>query len=67
MFMANTASRGPVGLQADGTIMPMVPPEQPVQLVAVRDIGAFAALAIANPDELPAAAGGRAARRGPRP
>jgi uncharacterized protein YbjT (DUF2867 family) len=47
-FMENYA--GPSrGLQPDGTIRTPAPPHIVEQLIAVRDIGAFAAIALANP------------------
>ena len=50
MFMENVRGAGPVGLQPDGTLRNFVPPDVAVQLIAVDDIGAFAALALADPD-----------------
>lgn len=48
-FMENYA--GPWrGLQPDGTIRTPTPPHIVEQLIAVRDIGAFAAIAFTNPD-----------------
>jgi uncharacterized protein YbjT (DUF2867 family) len=49
MFMENMCSRGPVGVQPDGTLSHFFPPDLPAQLIAVDDIGAFAGLAFANP------------------
>lgn len=49
MFMENMRSRGPVGVQPDGTLSHFLPPDLPTQLVAVHDIGVFAALAFSNP------------------
>ncbi len=48
-FMENFAGPGR-GLQPDGTIRTPAPPHVVEQLIAVRDIGAFAAIAFANPD-----------------
>jgi uncharacterized protein YbjT (DUF2867 family) len=48
-FMENYAGPGR-GLQPDGTIRTPAPPHIAEQLIAVRDIGAFAAIAFANPD-----------------
>ena len=48
-FMENFAGPGR-GLQPDGTIRTPAPPHVLEQLIAVRDIGAFAAIAFANPD-----------------
>jgi uncharacterized protein YbjT (DUF2867 family) len=47
-FMENYAGPGR-GLQPDGTISTPAPPHIVEQLIAVRDIGAFAAIAFANP------------------
>jgi uncharacterized protein YbjT (DUF2867 family) len=47
-FMENYAGPGR-GLQPDGTIRTPAPPHIVEQLIAVRDIGAFAAIAFANP------------------
>jgi uncharacterized protein YbjT (DUF2867 family) len=47
-FMENFAGPGR-GLQPDGTIRTPAPPHVVEQLIAVRDIGAFAAIAFANP------------------
>jgi uncharacterized protein YbjT (DUF2867 family) len=49
MFMENIRGVGPVGIQRDGTLSHFVPPDVPVQLIAVDDIGAFAALALRDP------------------
>ena len=48
-FMENYAGPGR-GLTPDGTIRTPAPPHIVEQLIAVRDIGAFAAVAFANPD-----------------
>jgi uncharacterized protein YbjT (DUF2867 family) len=48
-FMENYAGPGR-GLQPDGTIRTPAPPHIVEQLIAVRDIGAFAAIAFADPD-----------------
>jgi len=48
-FMENYAGPGR-GLQPSGTIRTPAPPHLAEQLIAVRDIGAFAAMAFANPD-----------------
>jgi uncharacterized protein YbjT (DUF2867 family) len=48
-FMENYAGPGR-GLQPDGTIRTPAPPHVVEQLIAVRDIGAFAAVAFASPD-----------------
>jgi uncharacterized protein YbjT (DUF2867 family) len=48
-FMENYAGPGR-GLQPDATIRTPAPPQVIEQLIAVSDIGAFAALAFANPD-----------------
>jgi uncharacterized protein YbjT (DUF2867 family) len=50
MFMENIRRAGPVGVQPDGTLSNFVPPNVPVQLIAVDDIGAFTALALHDPD-----------------
>jgi uncharacterized protein YbjT (DUF2867 family) len=47
-FMENYAGPGR-GLQPDGTIRTPAPPHVVEQLIAVRDIGAFAAIAFASP------------------
>ena len=47
-FMENYAGPGR-GLQPGGTIRTPAPPHIVEQLIAVRDIGAFAAIAVANP------------------
>lgn len=51
MFMENTLSGSPLGVQPDGTLSYFVPPDRPTQLIAVDDIGTFAGLAFANPEE----------------
>jgi uncharacterized protein YbjT (DUF2867 family) len=48
-FMENFAGPGR-GLQPGGTIRTPAPPHVVEQLIAVRDIGAFAAIAFASPD-----------------
>lgn len=48
-FMENYAGRGR-GLQPDGTIRTPAPSHVVEQLIAVRDIGAFAAIAFASPE-----------------
>jgi uncharacterized protein YbjT (DUF2867 family) len=48
-FMENYAGPGR-GLQPDGTIRTPAPPHVVEQLIAVRDIGAFAGFAFASPD-----------------
>ncbi|MCK9928171.1 NmrA/HSCARG family protein [Frankia sp. Mgl5] len=48
-FMENYAGPGR-GLQPDGTIRTPAPPDVVEQLIAVRDIGVFTALAFADPD-----------------
>ncbi|WP_283134492.1 NmrA/HSCARG family protein [Rhizohabitans arisaemae] len=50
-FMENHAYAGPVGGIVDGELLHFFPPESPVQLIAVTDIGAFAALAFTHPQE----------------
>ncbi|MEV5570399.1 NmrA/HSCARG family protein [Spirillospora sp. NPDC052269] len=51
-FMENHAipGLGLGGISADGVLRHLFAPDVPVQLIAVDDIGAFAALAFANPD-----------------
>lgn len=49
-FMENYAGPGR-GLQPDGTIRTPAPPHIVEQLIAVRDIGAFAAIAFASPGQ----------------
>jgi uncharacterized protein YbjT (DUF2867 family) len=49
-FMENFAGPGR-GLQPDGTIRTPAPPYIVEQLIAVRDIGVFAAIAFASPDQ----------------
>ena len=49
-FMENYAGPGR-GLQPDGTIRTPAPPHVVEQLIAVRDIGAFAAVAFASPGQ----------------
>ncbi|MFJ9419488.1 NmrA/HSCARG family protein [Streptomyces sp. NPDC101227] len=39
------------GITEDGELVHLFPPDVPVQLVATRDIGVFAALALAHPEE----------------
>jgi uncharacterized protein YbjT (DUF2867 family) len=39
------------GLRPDGVLASVAPPDVPEQLIAVADIGAFAALALTKPDE----------------
>ncbi|MGI8331440.1 NmrA/HSCARG family protein [Actinomadura scrupuli] len=48
MFMENPASRRG-GVRPDGTLAHIFAPDRPVQLIAVDDIGVFAALAFADP------------------
>lgn len=49
MFMENHASPGS-GVTSEVSLTRMIPPQARVQLIAVRDIGAFAALAFADPE-----------------
>jgi uncharacterized protein YbjT (DUF2867 family) len=48
-FMENHTVPSPVGGITEGTLVHVFPPDVPVQLVAVEDIAAFAALALADP------------------
>jgi uncharacterized protein YbjT (DUF2867 family) len=48
MFMENHASPW-VGVRPDGTLRSFLPPDRAFQQIAVEDIGAFAALAFADP------------------
>lgn len=48
-FMENHAAAAPVGGITGATLVHVFAPEVPVQLIAVDDIGAFAALAFADP------------------
>ena len=50
MFMENHASRGPYGITGDAALIRVVPPNAHVQMIAASDIGAFAALAFADPE-----------------
>ncbi|WP_084315935.1 NmrA/HSCARG family protein [Actinospica robiniae] len=50
MFMENHASRGPYGATVEAALIRAIAPGARVQLIAVTDIGAFAALAFADPD-----------------
>lgn len=50
-FMENHTMRAPLGGIDDGELAHVFAPEVPVQLIAVDDIGAFVALALANPEE----------------
>jgi uncharacterized protein YbjT (DUF2867 family) len=50
MFMENHASPGPFGAAGEVALVRAIPPGARVQLIAVTDIGAFAALAFADPD-----------------
>ncbi|NUW37804.1 NmrA/HSCARG family protein [Nonomuraea sp. SMC257] len=49
MFMENHA-RPHYGVTGDAALVRVIPPRATVQLIAVTDIGAFAALAFADPD-----------------
>ncbi|MFC0528365.1 NmrA/HSCARG family protein [Phytohabitans kaempferiae] len=49
-FMENHAIPMLGGISADGVLRHLFAPDVPVQLIAVTDIGAFAALAFADPD-----------------
>ncbi|HEY3682888.1 MAG TPA: NmrA/HSCARG family protein [Streptosporangiaceae bacterium] len=49
MFMENHASPW-VGVRPDGTLRSFLPADRKIQQIAVEDIGAFAALAFADPD-----------------
>jgi uncharacterized protein YbjT (DUF2867 family) len=49
MFMENHASRGPYGASGEAALVRAIAPGARVQLIAVTDIGAFAALAFADP------------------
>ncbi|GIL28593.1 NmrA/HSCARG family protein [Actinocatenispora comari] len=51
MFMENHASLGPHGAFGATALIRMITPETTVQVIAVDDIGAFAALAFTRPDE----------------
>ncbi|BCJ33787.1 NmrA family transcriptional regulator [Actinocatenispora thailandica] len=51
MFMENHASRGPFGVFGENALIRMITPTDTVQVIAVDDIGAFAALAFTRPDE----------------
>jgi uncharacterized protein YbjT (DUF2867 family) len=50
MFMENHASRGPYGAAGEVALVRVVPPASRVQMIAASDIGAFAALAFADPE-----------------
>ncbi|MEU7742385.1 NmrA/HSCARG family protein [Nonomuraea sp. NPDC049158] len=49
MFMENH-TRPHYGVTGEGALVRIIPPKATVQLIAVTDIGAFAALAFADPD-----------------
>ncbi|WP_069166488.1 NmrA/HSCARG family protein [Nocardia altamirensis] len=49
MFMENIGTSGPINGRANGTFSHVFSPDQPVQLFAVQDIGAFATVAFGNP------------------
>ena len=50
MFMENHASRTPFGLVGEVALVRIAPPAVRIQLIAASDIGAFAALAFADPE-----------------
>jgi uncharacterized protein YbjT (DUF2867 family) len=50
MFMENHASRGPYGMTGEAALIRVIPPTAEVQMIAASDIGAFAALAFADPE-----------------
>lgn len=50
MFMENHASRTPFGLVGEVALVRVASPGVRIQLIAVTDIGAFAALAFADPE-----------------
>jgi uncharacterized protein YbjT (DUF2867 family) len=50
MFMENHASRSPYGITGDAALIRVIPPAAHVQMIAASDIGAFAALAFADPE-----------------
>jgi uncharacterized protein YbjT (DUF2867 family) len=51
MFMENHASLGPYGVFGETALVRQIAPDATVQIIAVDDIGAFAALAFTRPDE----------------
>jgi uncharacterized protein YbjT (DUF2867 family) len=50
MFMENHASPGPFGVAGEAALVRIASPGTRIQVVAVTDIGAFAALAFADPE-----------------
>jgi uncharacterized protein YbjT (DUF2867 family) len=50
MFMENHASRGTFGVAGATALVRIIPPGARIQVIAVDDIGALAALAFADPD-----------------
>jgi uncharacterized protein YbjT (DUF2867 family) len=50
MFMENHASRTPYGITGAAALIRVIPPAAKVQMIAASDIGAFAALAFADPE-----------------